>query len=292
MMDNIHTCQILKLYVKLGINIYQRCNITPDDLQYAAIDAFINNLELPLITNQSLCGAKRSLKFCIKSDSALKLSIIAIIGTYTRVNNIIFFVSDDNNISDFIKDISKIRSSKYPGSVVSMCINRAYKTFKITSYDTGISRIISECDMMTIMSQLTDTDKSMTFYLDPDLLFYSTYMHNNTNSIWITRVSDPIQMVGSKGSQLMPILYDDLSINNLLRLNIGKSQMKVQELNTIRSQINAINSSIMSAVSKDNLCYCCAYMKRIHLVLCKFKSVDETLLETNLLTDFIGELEQ
>jgi len=285
-MDETHICDVIKLYRELNVNIHKQCDITLNKSQYAAIDTYINNLELPLISDESLCASRSNSLFCIKHDDALKLSIIAIIGTYTNVNNIIFFTSDNRDMSLFLKSISNIRSRRYPGSVISIHMVKQNDTFRITSYDTGISQVVCESNMISIASHLINNSKSMTFYLNPDSLFYSSYMHNNTDSIWISRISNSIQLAGDSGSEFMPILYDNICTDNVLRLNFGKGQVKTQRLNIIESQIHAVNSSIMSAVSKDNLCYCCAYMKRIHSLLCESKSSNDISFETELLTNF------
>jgi len=288
-MDSLHTCKIIELYKKLGVDIYGRCKITPSDQQYAAIDAYIENLELPLISNRSFCGSISSPAFCMKPDDALKLSIIAIIGTYTKINNLVFFMPQNENLSALLEAISEIRSDVYPGSVVGVSVNTDSKCFKVTSYDTGTSRDLSESDMITVVTQLADVDRSMTFYLNPDSLVYATYMHNNISSMWVARLSKSIQTVGSHGSEIMPMLYATPYTDNVLRLNIGRGQIETQKLNLIQSQVYAVNSNIMSALSKDRLCYCCAYMKKVHSILCSHKLDSNISFEAPLLTNFVEE---
>jgi hypothetical protein len=206
-MDDSHKCRITDLYARLDLD---PCNNTVSGSdQYAAIDAYIDNLELPLVNHREFCRSPSTSNFCVKPNIALQSSIIAIIGTYARVNNVIFFVPPELDMSKFMSDISNIRSSTYPGSVISITGNKTSKMFTVSSHDTGLSCKLSESDMITVMTQLVDTDRSMTFYLDPDAHIYATHMHNNTSSMWVTQISKSIQIVGSHGSEIMLMLYSN-----------------------------------------------------------------------------------
>jgi hypothetical protein len=89
--------------------------------------------------------------------------------------------------------------------------------------------------------------------------------------------------------EIMLMLYSNACIKNTLRLNVGRGQLETQRLNLIDLQINSVASSIMSAVSRDKLCYCCAYMKKVHSVLCARKITMAVSFEAQLLTNFIDE---
>lgn len=290
-MESSHNCEITRLYKSLGINIYSACDIDSSIRQYAAIDAHIDNLELPLIANHSFCGVEHRPRFCIDPSIALRSSILAIIGTYAKTSSLIFFTSLDNGMLAFLNIISNIKSQVCPGTVVSVCENKFEKNFRVTSHDTGIAHTMNESDMIVLVTSLIDTSRSMTFYLDSDSDMYATYMHNSKSSMWVSKSSRSIQPMGTHGSEVMPMLYDIPSKNSILRLNAGQGQMKTQNFSILESQINATNSSIMSAVSKDNLCYCCAYMKKVHEVLCSRKIGASLSFEAKLLISFFEETE-
>ncbi len=282
-MDEVHNCDVIDLYKDLDIDVYNKCDFEFSDHQYAALDAHIDNLELPFIAKHTFCSVRRDLNFCIKSEHSLKLSILAIIGTYTQATNLLFFTSSDDNISEFLSTLSNMRLSICLGSIINIEANKADNTFKVISYNASVSQSLSESNMMKLVTDFIDRERSITFYLDSDLNGYATHLHNNKNSMWVSKSSGSIQLVGDHGSRIMPMLYMYPSKNDVLRLNVGRGQIETQNSSTIESQINAVISDIMSALSKDNLCYCCAYMKKIHSILCPHSTKTSISFEAPLL---------
>lgn len=289
-MDTHCSCNIISLYKSLDIDIYQRCKDVPSTGQYAAIDAHIENLELPLITDKSFCGVLSNTTFCIKDNKSLQISILAIIGTYTKIGSIIFFIDNSIEIISFLNSIADIRSKRFPGAVVSVFLDKSTRYYNITDHNTRKTRVTDENGMVLTTTQLVGTDRSMTFYLSSDFSSYAPFIHNN-RSIWIYSQSFSAPLTGSISSEIMPILYMKSDTKNTLRLNIGKPYIETQKLNVIQSQLDAVISSIISAMSKDNLCFCCAFMKRIHSVLCSCSENVTLSFNTALLTDFIRDSE-
>jgi hypothetical protein len=287
-MESFHNCTVVDLYTALNIDTSKECGVEHSSRQYAAIDAYIDNLELPLAPSRSFCGVRNQPKFCMKQHAALESSILAIIGTYINASNIIVFMEKSDSMSTFLRHISRIRSSRCPGVTASVSFNGNSDKFEVVTYETNTHWNLSEKDMIAAISQLSNSDKSITFYLDQNLLVYATYIHSNPRSMWIYRSLSSVQVVGASGSDVMPMLYAEIHADNCLRLNMGRAQIETQTIDTILRQVYAISSNIMSAVSRDNLCYCCAYMKRLHEILCSNKEQhSETVLEVKLLANFI-----
>lgn len=291
-MESNHSCEVTEIYAALGVNIYGKCSVKHNSVQHAAIDAMIDNLELPLMSGRDFCGPELPPAFCVKPDDALKLSIVGIIGTYIRASNVIFFTPQDEDMSTVLKSICRARNNVCPGSTTGISADKSNGGFRVTSYDTDVSIHTQESNMITMVKQLCDADRSITFYLDQDASMYATYMHNNINSMWITRTASSIHMIGSHGSEVMSEMYATPCSMHTLRLNVGRCQVETQSLDSIQYKVNAINSGVMSAMSRDGLCYCCAYMKRVHSVFCSEKVNYMQPFETKLLTDFIEEPDQ
>lgn len=282
-----HQCEILDMYDNLGIDIYAPCSKSSSSNQYAAIDALIHNLELPLISNECFYGSTTPPNYCVIPNAALRLSILAIITMYIKAENIIFFVSIGDMMEEYIDMISRVKSKILPGVTLSIAIDRPNDIFHVKYHESNISYDMSEEQMISIISDITKTYKCITFYIDSESIMYAVYLNQGNNHMWVSYARCNVS--GMNASTIMPELYNTPIEENALRLNIGAGQLRAGLSKSIQYQLNNINSSILSSRTKDKLCCCCAYMKISHDILCGQTHSSSTHFDAKLLTNFLND---
>lgn len=264
-------CDVLRLYKKLGVDVVSTCESEAPPSPYAAVDAYIDSLELPLASKLSFCGEKTDAAFCV-NDSAIQLTVLSILGTYSRVLNTVFFVKyHDNEIIEFLDSISEIQLSIATGAIVSvsqMSVNGSGGHFRVVHHNTKTHVAMSEDNMLRFVSSFTGNSQSLIFHLDDSSTVYSTRLYNGTKCMWVSKSKAPVDIVGSLCSEFMPMLYAKPGHDNILRLNIGRGEVRTHSTDETIPRTMLMISSMVSARSRDNLCYNCAYMKKLHSVLC------------------------
>lgn len=286
-MSDQHNCDICSMYESFGVDIFNPCSESSSQYQYASIDSYIDHLELPLLSDKCFYGHKTDPLFCILPDAALRLSMFSIIGTYTNVSAIIFFTPFDIRMFDFIKFISRIFSTTLPCITLSVSRDNDDGTFKIIHYETSASYNVNEEQMISVISDIIELRRSITFYIDENSAVYSSRLQNGSNSMWVSMLHKNTVFTGECSHAIMPSLYNNPIRENALQLNIGIGQMRTLVMDSIPYQLNNINLSMLSITSKDKLCYCCAYMKSLHDKLCRTSQRDHIDFTTGLMHDFL-----
>ncbi|KAG5981786.1 hypothetical protein E4U55_002564 [Claviceps digitariae] len=186
-------------------------------------NAQIHDLELPLASSNSVCGASVVPRHCIDKNISLRSSVLAIIGSHPGVGNVVVFASRESGILGFLDRLWSIRSMARPGAVVSVVSLHTSKRFTVTVHGTGCARTVGEEDMVSIAAGLTRHRRSMTFYLDPELSAYAA--HGDPWSMWVSVTSGPIAFSGRYGLGLMQMLYSEPGRDSTLSLNIGMGEV-------------------------------------------------------------------
>jgi len=260
-------------------------------MQYTAIDAHIEHRELPVINLNGFCSDGTETNVCIKEDFTVTATILAIVGTYSNVGNLIFFIEEQDEIFDIIDVIASCRIKYSVGITVSIrrsAVQDGY--FVLTIHETHRTLTIPEGQMLSTVNDLASKDKSMLFYMYDNAVGYSNIIHTSNNNIWVSVISNALNMSGMNGSRLMPVFYTEPSEGMVLSINTGIPTVNVNfNIDKIRPQYNSIISGAISSASKDGLCYYCAYLESIHSHLCSKKEVK---FEATLLGQFSATLEQ
>lgn len=266
-MASVHKCELVDLYKDLGVDVYSKCPARSTRSQYAALDAHIEHIELPTISSETPCGAYSIPNHCIKPETALKLSVIALIGTYVNCTNLLFFVTECDQWIDFIKRISNVRRSRLaPTTTAIEKIND--HSYSIISFDTGRQQVVSENEMLSIAATLASSSMSLTLYLDSSFILYAARVQRSPVSVWASTMCFNPSAIGRTATRVMPLMFAEPHINHVLRINVGLLDISLSNEDRLQNQIYATLTRVMSGVSKDGLCFCCAYLKRVHSIFC------------------------
>lgn len=253
--------------------------------QYAAIDSHISHRELPIIDRQNFASENFEADTCIKPDFSLCATILAIVGTFSNVGNLIFFVDNVNILRETLDIISSFRMKYSAGTTISICKSVTQdEGFVVTAHETHTTYTVSENQMLSIVNSITSNEKSMIFYMYDGSVGYSNAIQISSKCIWISAVSEILNMSGMCGNRFLPIFYrrsDDIA---LLSMNVGPPTIDINiSKHKIKPQFNGITSEAISATSKDGLCYYCAYLESVHSHLCTEKRIE---FSTKLLGKF------
>lgn len=284
-MTSVHECELTDLYKSLGVDIHSKCVAKSTRSQYAALDAHIEHTELPTISSETPCGAYSIPVHCIKSETALELSVISLIGTYVNCTNLLLFVTDCDRWFNFAKRISDIRRSYSAASTTTIRKINDH-SYLIISFDTCRQRIVSENEMLSIAATLVSSPMSLTLYLDPSFILYAAYIQQSPVSVWASTMCFNPSVIGRTATRVMPLMFAKPDVSHALRINIGLLDISLSDEDCLRNQIYATVTRMMSGVSKDGLCFCCAYLKRVHSTFCSKVEPGPYPLKINLEDQF------
>lgn len=285
-------CTIMKLLNDIGVDsCIDVHNRQSDPYQFAAVDAHIDHMELPLLDSTDMHAQSQKLfNGCILDDKIDCATMFAILGTYTNASNIIVFHDGTSGIDSLLNIIAEHRIIYSPGVTIKICpVESDSKLFDITIYETGVSIRVTEGRMLSIASNLALNECSIICYLYPGSVGYANPITTSMKSIWITNGSDLLSVVGADGYKLMPKFYCVPSIECTYRLNTGAARIEFKRhVSVQQTQLNSTVMSLLNAVTKDKRCYYCQYMNRVHRQLCSKhlqNKVVVTKVEYNLPND-------
>ena len=254
---------------------------------FAALDSHISNMELPTIKSDSMYGTNVSeFGACVKPTWCELSTIIAVIGSYSNVANLILFNTEDDHISDLLELVSSRRLHSRPGVTVSVTPILSHEhMFKITIFEANRILVVSESKMISMVSELSQYDMSLVMYLYDGSEGYSAVVTPSEKSMWISCASNTMAMVGSTESRLMPKFFSAADVGSVLRINVGPGVAEIQkDRDKIQLQLNSLSRWILSGRSKFGECYYCAYLNRIHSSVCKNK--EDTAFSATLIDKF------
>lgn len=281
-------CKLKELYIREHVG---KCKVDKSyeykRKQYAAIDSHISYRELPIISASNFCSEEAVANVCIKDDFTLEATILAIVGTYSNVGNLIFFIENDNKFKEVLSIVSNFRLKYSAGITMSIhrsSIQEGY--FDITVHENNKRYSVSEDQMLSSVNDFSQRDKSMIFYLYPEAVGYSNAINTSSTSIWVSVLTGVLNMTGMNGSRLLPIFYTQPEDDKFLSINVGAPSINITtNVSQVKPQYETMVSKAISSVSKDGYCYYCAYLDSIHSHLCHEK---ETEFEAQLLGKFSG----
>ena len=266
-MDMYCDCAIASLFELLDIHLSKCCESKITSSQYAAIDAFIDNMDLPTTDGTSLSASDSIPRFCIKPNVAKVASIIAIIATYSRCSDIVIFDKKGTSTIDYLAMFCRSMFQSRQMTVTFIWKN-SNDTFEIKSVNNDETISVSENDMLYICSTILSSQRSLGFYLDDELVPYAAHNQTREDSIWVSSFNKSLNVVGEVCSQAMALLYDTPYIMHTFNINIGRFSISTASDIISQEQINSLSTKLLSASTKTGLCYSCAFMKKVHDITC------------------------
>ncbi|KAL9122215.1 MAG: hypothetical protein Q9187_001232 [Circinaria calcarea] len=246
-------CPLMGLYERLGIGecTERRATRQQKNMQFAAINSYVENLELPLIsTNDAQTRKGDRFKSCIKPDASDASTIIAFIGTYSMVRDIIVF--DPHGSTELATiALSQMRSSLGPGLTVSVK-NLNDGNFDIKFYETNTNLTANESVMISLISEFVKKEGSITLYLSKESEVYASILQEDSKSMWSTSGSSGVSITGSRASRILPKFYAMPSSRSNVRINAGRAVVEIAlPASETQGQVNTLTADILNATTKQ-----------------------------------------
>jgi hypothetical protein len=247
------------------------CNIHRKDIrnQFAAVMAHIENMELPLIFDFTPNGPPVEFLPCIKDTNvSIKYTILALLFSCPNFTNIVVFASCKSDINPILRFVSSLRMRLNSGTTV--CISKeAANSFVLDVHEIKAKIEVTENIMLSMISDIVQKQGTIVIYLDSNLIEYHKHFNMHERSLCITFNSGNFGSEKSACSVLMPMFYNVPKIENLVKIRAGSLMRTVLNESSMALQINTICDSLLCAVTSNNMCYFCAYVTRIHSIICK-----------------------
>lgn len=260
-------CKLADFCNKNGVGT---CSVKASCLQFAAIDSHIAYKELPAFRKSDFNASSSELTSCVNNNFSLCATVIALIGTYSNAGNIVLFASKTTLLDNTLRILSEYRLKMSAGITVLVSpADSNNGSFEISVYEKSLCITVTENKMLSFVNSLTKSAMSMVLYLYPGSVGYASFLQLSERSIWVSSVSERLNMTGTKGVKFIPMFYCKPTIENLLSINTGDAVIDIgSNVSEMQPLIDSMVSSAISAGTKDGKCYFCSYITNIHASLC------------------------
>lgn len=263
-----------KLMALMEENHVGKCTIEKSrnykSTQFAAIDSHIENLRLPLVSHNDFCDTDNKMHACLNQEFSSSATLIAIIGAYSHVSNIVIFMDSTDTLIRVADIISEFRSKLMVGCTMTVRPSTLNKDeFVLKVHETSAECTVNESQMLSIASKFASESNSMIFYMNLGSVGYASVLNISNRTLWVSSTTDKLNMKGLNGMRLMPVFYDDTNNRFPYSINVGNALIDIgYDKDKLCQQLNSIKKSALNAATKNNRCYFCDFLERVHSFFC------------------------
>lgn len=242
--------------------------------QFAAVDAFIANLDIPYIDcNGVMSSLDSNFKACQSKYISLVSTIILLLSSYDKVRNVIIFDDNTTNSTSIIDAIDAARLPSNTGiTCVVSCVNGSDTKYSINVTAIKHPILVEQTSLVNTVKQLMDTDHTLTWIRSSGCVDLATALQHKPTDMWVNdtgTAATSVSLTGVDGSRLIPLLFTLPTVHNVASVNFGASQPQV----TLRTEdigmyINTTVCQFLTARTKDKKCYFCSLMLAVHNHIC------------------------
>lgn len=243
--------------------------------QFAAVDTFIERLDLPYVHEGMLMAPSPSkLETCVDTNISSISTLIAIVGSYRNLSNIFIFCDSRVDVKDVIRSVNAVRSSIPRGT--TCIVQSLYQQDGIhhtLTYANG-DRVIQTNDegLSYGLQRMSASPNSMSYYMSQESSQYSTFIKGIPGHMWINAVSDTTgicKLIRSEHSRILPMFYSDAKVEHLASVNFGGQDRNTDfSIGDTEAKLNSVVAYMLNATTKFRKCYYCSYFSTLHDKFC------------------------